>query len=89
MGYYGPGLDAKPDEAMFIYLHYKLPDWHYITLNDSKLSKSASFKNVINGLYIGQFEELSHLKNGTLIKLFHAVGPYLSSKKLTNVHFIG
>ena len=67
-GYYGPGLDAKPDEAMFIYLHYQLPDWHYITLNDSKLSKSASFKNVINRLYIGQFEELSHLKNGTLIK---------------------
>ena len=67
-GYYGPGIDAKPDEAMFINLHYKLPDSHYITLNDSKLSKSTSFKNVINRLYIGQFEEQSHLKDGTLIK---------------------
>ena len=53
---------------MFIYLHYRLPDSLYITLNDSNVSKSASFKNVINRLYIGQFEELSHLKNGILIK---------------------
>ena len=67
--YYGPGLDAKPDEAMFIYLHYKLPDWHYISLNDSGRSKSASFRYVINRLYFGQFDELSHLKDGTLTKV--------------------
>ena len=67
--YYGPGLDAKPDEAMFIYLHYKLPDWHYITLNDSRHTKSASFRHIINRLYLGQFDELSHLRDGTLIKV--------------------
>ena len=66
--YFGPGLDAKPDQAMFIYLHYQLPDWHYITLNDNNFTKSTSFHKVINRLYIGQFEELSHLKDGTLIK---------------------
>ena len=65
-GYYGAGLDARHDQAMFIYFHYQLPDWHYITLNSS--TKSASFRHVINRVYIGQFEELSHLKNGTLIK---------------------
>ena len=65
--YHGPGLDAKPDEAMFIYLHYKLPNWHYITLNNS--TKSASFRYVINRLYFGQFDELSHLRDGTLTKV--------------------
>ena len=65
-GNYGAGLDAKPDQAMFIYLHYQLPDWCYITLNNS--TKSESFRHVINRLYIGQFQELSHLKNGTLVK---------------------
>ena len=67
-GYFGTGLDSKPDQAMFIYLHYKLPDWHYITLNDSRRTKSASFKYVINRLYIGQFQELSHLKDASLTK---------------------
>ena len=67
-GFYGPGLDAKPDEAMFIYLHYRLPDAHYITLSNSKQTKSTSFKQVINRLYIGQFQELSHLKDQTLTK---------------------
>ena len=66
IGDFGAGLDAKPDEAMYIYLHYKLPDWYYITLNNR--TKSASFRYVINRLYIGQFEELSHLKDGTLTK---------------------
>ena len=66
IGDFGAGLDAKPDEAMFIYLHYKLPDWYYITLNNS--TKSASFRYVINRLYIGQFQELSHLRDGTLTK---------------------
>ena len=54
---------------MFIYLHYKLPDWHYISLNDSRRTKSASFKYVINRLYFGQFQELSHLRDGTLTKV--------------------
>ena len=67
-GDFGAGLDAKPDQAMFIYLHYKLPDWHYISLNSSKPIKSASFRQVINRLYIGQFQELSHLKDGILTK---------------------
>ena len=66
-GDFGAGLDAKPDQAMFIYLHYKLPNWHYITLNNN--TESASFKYVINRLYIGQFEELSHLKDDTLTKI--------------------
>ena len=64
--HYGPGLDAEADEAMFIYLHYKLPDWHYISLNNN--TKSATFRHIINRLYIGQFHELSHLKDGTLKK---------------------
>ena len=65
---YGPGRDARPDQAMFIYLQYKLPKWHYITLNDSKLTKNVPFRRVVNRIYIGQFQELSHLKDGTLIK---------------------
>ena len=67
-GFYGPGLDAKPDEAMFVYLHYELPNAHYITLNNSKQTKSVPFQQVINRLYIGQFQELSHLKDETLTK---------------------
>ena len=66
--FYGPGLDAKPDEAMFVYLHYNLSDWHYITLNNSKHTKSSSFRYIIYRLYFGQFQELSHLKDGTLTK---------------------
>ena len=68
--FYGPGLDAKRDEAMFIYLHYNLSDSHYITLNRSnnRHTKSASFGQVIYRLYIGQFQELSHLRGETLRK---------------------
>ena len=70
-GHLGSGLDTKPDQAMFIYLYYKLPDWHQVVVrNDSAgtMRKSASFKQVFNRIYIGQLEELSHLRDGTLTK---------------------
>ena len=33
-GIVGPGLDAKPDGAMFVYLRMKLPDHYYVTIYD-------------------------------------------------------
>ena len=70
-GYLGPGLDAKPDQAMFIYFYCRLPVWHQVVLHNTSsasTTRSTSFGQVFNRLYIGQFEELSHLKNGTLTK---------------------
>ena len=67
----GPGLDGRRDEAMFIYLEMKLPQQYQVVLRDHKsdiLSKSAWTNRIFNRLYIGQFEELSHLKDGTLTK---------------------
>ena len=67
----GPGLDGKPDEAMFIYLEMKLPSPHQVVLYDDKdnvIARSAWTEQIINRLYIGQFEELSNLKGGTLRK---------------------
>ena len=49
-GYLGPGLDAKPDQAMFIYLRYKLPDWHQVVLHNKSavtMVKSASFRQAL------------------------------------------
>ena len=70
-GIVGPGLDAKPDGAMFVYLRMKLPDHHWVTIydkNNNSIARSMQTNQLLNRLYIGQFKELSHLKDGTLVK---------------------
>ena len=67
----GPGLDQKRDEAMFINIQMKLPQPYQVVLLDEDYvvtTKSTWTNHIINRLYIGQFEELSHLKDGTLTK---------------------
>ena len=67
----GPGLDGKRDEAMFIFIEMELPQEYQVVLfNDDSVvtTRSTWTKQIINRLYIGQFEELGHLKDGTLIK---------------------
>ena len=66
----GPGLDGKRDEAMFIYIEMRPTFLQVILYDDEGNDKltSAYTNQIINRLYIGQFEELSHLKDGTLIK---------------------
>ena len=67
----GPGLDAKRDEAMFIFIEMKLPQEYHVLLFDAEYVVTARgtwTNQIINRLYIGQFEELSHLKDETLIK---------------------
>ena len=57
--------------AMFITMAYKLPDWHHVGLYDNRninIANSASVYQIQNRLYIGQFNELEHLNNGTLTK---------------------
>ena len=69
-GYIGPGLDAKPDQAMFVYFYHPL-DYLQVVLTNSKsetVRKSASFNQILNRVYIGQLQELQHLKNRTLAK---------------------
>ena len=67
----GPGLDAKPDEAMFITMVYELPNWYHVGVYDNSnvnIANSSSVHQIQNRLYIGQFKELEHLKYGTLTK---------------------
>ena len=67
----GPGLDGKRDEAMFILIEMKLPQPYQVVLFDDECvvtARSARTNRIYNRLYIGQFEELRHLKDGTLIK---------------------
>ena len=67
----GPGLDGKRDEAMFILIEMKLPQPYQVVLFDDEsvvTARSAQTNRIYNRLYIGQFEELRHLKDGTLIK---------------------
>ena len=68
---FGPGLDARPDAAMFATMVYELPNWYHVGLYDNRdvtIAKSASVYQIQNRLYIGQFNELEHLKDGTLTK---------------------
>ena len=67
----GPGLDGKTDEAMFIYIAMNLRFPHQVVLYDNEGNVKATSiwtNQILNRLYIGQFEELSHLKEGTLTK---------------------
>ena len=67
----GPGLDGKRDEAMFILIELKLPQEYQVVLFDDEsvvTARSAWTNQIYNRLYIGQFEELRHLKDGTLTK---------------------
>ena len=67
----GPGLDGKRDEAMFIYNLIGLRSPHQVVLYDDKgnvKGRSIWTNQILNRLYIGQFEELSHLKGGNLTK---------------------
>ena len=78
----GAGLDSRQDGAMFITMVYKLPNWHHVGLYDNRninIANSASVYQIQNRLYIGQFNELEHLNNGTLTKaiLCSRVFPFL------------
>ena len=62
---FGPGLDWKQDEAMFMYMDMILPSEHNIVLyydKDNMKAGSTRVKQIFNRLYFGQFEELGHLK---------------------------
>ena len=67
----GPGLDARQDGAVFVTMVYKLPSWYHVGLYDNRnvnIANSASVYQIQNRLYIGQLNELEHLKDGTLTK---------------------
>ena len=67
----GPGLDSRTDAAMFINMVYELPNWYHVGLYDNRninIANSASVYQIQNRLYIGQFQELEHLKDGSLTK---------------------
>ena len=67
----GPGLDAKPDGAMFVYIRMKLPGYYKVTIynkDNTSIAESMRVNQLLNRLYIGQVEELSHLKDDTLVK---------------------
>ena len=91
-GIVGPGLDAKPDGAMFVYLRMKLPDHYYITIydkNNNSIARSMQTNELLNRLYIGQFKELSHLKDGTLVKAIPCSRIIPMQKKIDASAFIG
>ena len=80
----GPGLDSLSDEAMYIYLKYVLPESYHIALYDEDgliIRNSAPIDHLYNRLYVGQFKELSHLKDGTLTKAIPCsrAFPYLNN----------
>ena len=65
----GPELDFGTDAAMFINMVYELPNWYHVGLYDNRninIANSASVNQIQNRLYIGQFKELEHLKDGSL-----------------------
>ena len=67
----GPGLDVKRDEAMFILIEMKIPQPYQVILFDNEFvitARSSSTNQIMNRVYIGQLQELSHLKEGTLTK---------------------
>ena len=67
----GPGLDSRTDASMFVTMVYELPNWYHVGLYDNRdvnIANSASVYQMQNRLYIGQFNELEHLKDGTLAK---------------------
>ena len=68
---FGPGLDGKQDEAMFVYIEMKPSSEYQVVLYDKQgytKASSAWTKQITNRLYIGQLQELSHLKEGTMTK---------------------
>ena len=72
----GPGLDSRTDAAMFVTMVYELPNWYHVGLYDNRnvnIGNSASVHQIQNRLYIGQFNELEHLKDGTLTKTIPCV----------------
>ena len=78
----GPGLDSRTDKAMFVTMVYELPNWFHVGLYDNRnvnIANSASVYQIQNRLYIGQFNELENLKDGTLTKAIpcNRVFPYL------------
>ena len=91
-GIVGPGHDAKPDGAMFVYLRMKLPDYYWVTIydkNNSFIARSMQTNQLLNRLYIGQFTELSHLKDGTLVKAIPCSRIIPMKKKIDKSTFIG
>ena len=88
----GPGLDARPDAAMFVTLVYELPNWYHVSLYDNRnvnIANSASVYQIQNRLYIGQFSELEHLKDGTLTKAIPAPSHLWCSHSHTHLAHLG
>ena len=78
----GPGLDSGTDSAMFVTMVYKLPNWYHVGLYDNRdvnIANSASVHQVQNRLYIGQFNELEYLREGSRTKVIpcNKVFPFL------------
>ena len=72
----GPGLDGKRDEAMFILIEMELPQPYQVVLFDNEsgvTARSAWTNRIYNRLYIGQFEELRHLKDDQSNSLIKAI----------------
>ena len=67
----GPGLDGKRDEAMFINIEMKPSSEYQVVLYDDEgytKARSMWTNQIINRLYIGQLQDLSHIREGTLTK---------------------
>ena len=87
---YGPGLDGRRDEAMFIYLEMNLPEpFHVVVFDDESTVpiKSAGTNQIINRLYIGQLQELSHLEDGTLTKAVPCSRAFPFIDRIDETHF--
>ena len=84
----GPGLDSKTDAAMFVTMVYELPNWYHVGLYDNRdinIANSASVYQIQNRLYIGQFDELEHLKNESLTKVIPCVNIFPFVDKIESV----
>ena len=89
-GLAGPGFDGKRDEAMFIYFVMDLKFPHQIVLydNEGNVKARSMWTNQIffDRLYIRQFEEISHLKEGTLTKAIPCSRAFPFVDKLEELH---
>ena len=80
---------GKKDEAMFIYIRMNLRFFHQVVLYDNEgnvKARSIWTNQILNRLYIGQFEELSHLEEGTLTKAIPCSGVFPFVENVEELH---
>ena len=85
---FGAGLVTRSDAAMFVTMVYELSNWYHVGLYDNRnvnIGNSASVYQIQNRLYIGQFDELEHLKNETLTKVIPCVNIFPFLDKIESV----